>query len=748
MTTADSLPAAPRLPPSWLFVLAVFSGAAMVFLVEPMVAKLVLPMLGGSPAVWNTSLAFFQAALLAGYGYAHLLQKLKSVRLQALIHLAVLVLAALALPLRVTGALGEPSSHHPALWLLGVLTVSLGAPFAALSATAPLVQSWHARVFRQDGAPEPWALYAASNFGSLLALLAYPILVEPLLGVTEQRLGWSLAYGGFVLLMAVVAFNVRRAAPIPAATEPEPPRVAPVPWLTRLIWIGLAAIPSSLMLGVTAHLTTDVASAPFIWVIPLGLYLITFIIAFQTRPAISPSLALTLQGAALGLCLAIFHASQIEVLLAAHLTCFFLTALICHQALVARRPDTAHLTEFYLCLSIGGVVGGAFNAFLAPAIFNTVLEYPLVLILSCLARPFGAGPLSKGQWGWIALALASAAGAILAVGHIQEITLIRALLAGAAVGAFMLRDRALVFLALIVVLAFASHKVDDRTDVIRTDRSFFGVVRESRTTVPALGGEVRMMAHGTTLHGAQAQDPKYRCRPLVYYAPETPIGQVFIAERLRKPAMALGAVGLGTGSVAAYTRPGDVLTFFEIDPLVIKLASDRRVFSYTTDCAGGQVGYVLGDARLTLAKQAPPGGFDILLIDAFSSDAVPAHLLTVEAMKGYLSYLKPDGLLILHLTNRNLDLRSPAMAVAAAAGGYSLLQKHEEPAGSPSMWESSEYALLVARSPQALARYRADPRWTAGDPTRARAWTDDYSNLISAFYRRLRERMDEKSPSR
>jgi hypothetical protein len=400
------------------------------------------------------------------------------------------------------------------------------------------------------------------------------------------------------------------------------------------------------------------------------------------------------------------------------------------------------LTDFYLCMSLGGVVGGAFNAFLAPVIFNTVLEYPLVLILSCLARPFGHGLPTRGQWGWIALALASAAGAMLAVGHIEETSLIRALLAGAAVGAFMLRDRAPIFLGLIVVLAFASHRVDDRVDVIRTDRSFFGVLRESRAADGGLG-EVKMMAHGTTLHGAQARDPRWRCRPLVYYAPETPIGQVFTTERLRKPALTLGAVGLGTGSVAAYTRPGDRLTFFEIDPLVIKLASNREVFSYTTDCARGQVAYVLGDARLTLAKQAPPGGFDILLIDAFSSDAVPAHLLTVEAMRNYLSYLKPDGLLILHLTNRNLDLRSPAMAVAAAAGAKSLLQKHDANPRAPSMWEASEYALLVARSDAALAPYRADPRWTPGDPTKARAWTDDYSNLISAFARRLGERWDQ-----
>jgi predicted O-methyltransferase YrrM len=711
-----------------LFVLAAFCGAAMVFMIEPMIAKLVLPQLGGSPAVWNTCVAFFQIALLAGYGYAHLLQRLGTVRRQVAVHLAVLVIAAVVLPVRITHLMGEPSVTSPVIWLLGTLTLSLGLPFAALSATAPLVQAWHARTVQREGAA-PWTLYAASNVGSLLALLAYPVIVEPLTGLTQQRYGWSLAYLGFVVVMAALAFTLSR-SPAAAATRAAE-ATARASWRNRLIWIGLAALPSSLMLGVTAHLTTDVASAPFLWVAPLALYLITFIIAFQSKPAISPKVALLLGGLALPLCLAIFHATQIGLLLAVHLLCFFLTALVCHQTLVARRPDTAQLTEFYLCLSIGGVVGGAFNAFLAPVIFNSVLEYPLALVLACLARPFGSGPLARRDWLTIGVGLACAVAAVLLIGKAPE-PITRAFLAGAAAAAFLVRDRALAFLGVVIVLAVASHEVGDRAHLIRNDRSFFGVVRQIRMDVPGLGGSLRVMAHGSTIHGAQAQAPAFRCQPLVYYARETPIGQVFTGVEAARPAIRVGAVGLGTGSVAAYNRAGDHFTFFEIDPLVIKIARDPTMFSYTTECARGRIDYVLGDARLTLAKQAP-GQFDILLIDAFSSDAVPAHLMTVEAMRGYLARIKPDGVVIMHLSNRNLDLPAPARAIAAAAGGHALFQHHLADPAKPPMWEAGEDALIVARSPEALAAFASDSRWTSADPRGARPWTDDYTNLLGAF---------------
>ena len=720
-----------------LFACAVFASAALVFLVEPMIAKLVLPTLGGSPAVWNTSLAFFQAALLVGYAYAHLLQKIASVRRQAVIHGAVLIAAALVLPLRVTQALGEPSTALPAVWLVGVLALSIGAPFAALSATAPLVQAWYARVRAgQADATNPYVLYAASNLGSLLALLAYPVIVEPVLRLKTQTVVWSLGYGVFIVLMAAVAVIAWRARDQSRA-EAAAPAVALSSWRERLIWVALAAAPSSLMLGVTSHVTTDIASAPFLWVAPLALYLLTFIIAFQARPLIASRYALMFQAAAVLGCFVTFGLSVnvflLQLLL--HLTGFFLTALICHQALAARRPDAAHLTEFYLLMSLGGVIGGGFNAFIAPLIFNTVFEYPLVLMLACLARPWGRGNLSLGQWGALTAGLLGAVAA-LALNHFQGLSLpVKLLLAITPVTAFQLRDRAWAFLALSLTLAAAGQQLAPQPDVLKTERGFFGVLRITRINAPQLGN-TRLLAHGTTLHGAQAESPALRCQPLVYYARTTPIGQVFTGLEARKPALRIGAIGMGTGSVAAYARPADTLRFFEIDPLVVGMATNPADFSFIKSCARGRIDWVLGDARLTLARE-PAGEFDLLLVDAFSSDSVPAHLLTVEAMRGYLARIKPDGVIIMHLSNRNLELMSPVAGIAQAAGGAALQQHYRPPAGAVMFIDTPEDAVIVAHSAAALAPYRADPRWTPALSHGVRIWTDDYTNLLGALVRRL-----------
>lgn len=757
MTTLAARKAARPAPPA-LFALTVFSSAALVFLVQPMVAKLVLPLLGGSASVWNTSMAFFQIALLAGYGYAHLLQRIPSVRGQGITHCAALLLAALALPLRVNALAGPPSSEHPNLWLLAVLGLSIGAPFAVLSATAPLVQAWHARTVGAAQGKEPYGLYAASNFGSLLALLAYPVVVEPALSLAGQRYGWSLGYGAFILVIGTLALTLSRT---PGAGAAEGRSTAPEPgWRARLSWIALAAIPSSLMLGVTTYITTDVASAPFLWVLPLALYLTTFIIAFQDKPAIPPGLTLTLQAAAAAICVGLlpFRATFFGLQLGVHLAAFFLTALMCHQRLVARRPDPAHLTEFYFCLSLGGVIGGAFNAFLAPTIFSDVIEYPIVLALAAFARPWGnLDRASIWTWSMLAVGLLAAVGTPVAVTfaapHLTPRSVVgafdqselfdmgmKALLALAVLSAFMIRRQALLFFGIIAVLSYAAATAADRTDTQETWRSFFGVLKRSETVSLAMGGRVKMLAHGTTLHGAQAEDPRFRCQPLVYYAAGTPIGQVFRAKQAQARALRIGAVGLGTGSVAAYVRPSDYLTFFEIDPLVVKVSTDPRNFSYTTECAKGRVDYVIGDARLTVARQ-PADSFDILLIDAFSSDAVPAHLLTVEAVRGYLTKLKPDGVLILHLSNRNLDLMAPAQAVARRAGGWALAQEYRPDEKGPlGGWDSPEDAVIVARTHAALAGFLASGRWRTADPFKAPAWTDDYTNLAGALYAKLRER--------
>lgn len=741
----------PAIP--WVFVLAVFCGAAMVFMVQPMIAKLVLPQLGGSPQVWNTSMAFFQAALLVGYGYAHLLQKIPRAHDQVLIHLGVLILAAAMLPLRITTFLGEPSAGQPALWLLGVLTLSIGAPFAALSATAPLVQAWHARVHGRSGGPEPWALYAASNLGSLLALLAYPLVIEPTLALGDQRWGWSGLYVAFIAVVAALAIHVRRREGAPAEPVSAPPSTdaAPVTWRHRASWIALAALPSSLMLGVTLHLSTDVASAPFLWVAPLSLYLLTFIIAFQTRPLIKPPFALMLMSTALIVTVATlpFGAPNVLMTLAIHLATFFLCALVCHQALVARRPAPARLTDFYLCMSIGGVLGGAFNAFVAPVLFDTVIEYGAVLCLCALVRP--VRPLRPSRRDLILLAVAAGGTGLALIaasdgfwrllqshppGSLDDGDVIKALssagvLAVAAAGV-LVRGRALPFFACVVLLAFTADAIDARADAYESRRSFFGVVHLTDTTVPGLGGPVKLLSHGTTLHGAQALSPGYRCRPLVYYAPETPIGQVFRRVQAQHPAISIAAVGLGTGTVAAYVRPADRLTFFEIDPQVVAISRDPANFSYTTECAKGSIDYVLGDARLTLEKQAE-GLYDILLVDAFSSDAIPAHLLTVEAMRGYLARIKPDGVVILHLSNRHLELVFPAASAAKAAGGYALFQGYVPSPDSPTYQESAEDVMIVGRNRAALAAYAAEPRWLLSPPPVVRPWTDDYTNLVGAL---------------
>ena len=513
------------------------------------------------------------------------------------------------------------------------------------------------------------------------------------------------------------------------------------------------------MLGVTTYITTDVASAPFLWVLPLALYLITFIIAFQEKPVMSLGLTLTLQAAAMAACTAFlpFRTTFFGLQLFIHLAAFFLTALMCHQRLVARRPDPGRLTEFYLCLSVGGVVGGGFNAFVAPVIFQDVWEYPLVLMLACLARPWGnLNRIPIWQWSMLVLGVLASVGIPIAVtfasGHVTTQSVVGAfdqselfdmamkgLMVLAVISAFIVRGRALFFLAIIAVLSFASETAADQTDTRQSWRSFFGVLKLSETTVPNIGGRVKMLAHGTTLHGAQAQNPVFRCKPMVYYTPRTPIGQVFLAKAAMSPNLRIGTVGLGTGSVAAYVRSGDRLTFFEIDPLVVKVATDPRNFTYTTECAKGPIDYVIGDARLTVAKQAA-ASFDILLIDAFSSDAVPAHLLTVEAVRGYLEKLKPNGILILHLSNRNLDLMGPAQSVSRKAGGWALVQEFRPEKDAEGSWDSPEDAVIVARSQAALAGFAADPRWRTADPFKVRPWTDDYTNLAGSMYTNLKGR--------
>jgi len=755
-TTGDSgiMSGAPdRLTPI-LFAVAIFTSAALVFVVQPMVTKLVLPMLGGSPAVWNTAMVFFQTALLAGYGYAHLLQRVGSIKLQVGIHLALLLVAALFLPLSVNGLLGDPDPSAPILWLLATLTLSVGAPFAVLSATAPLLQAWYARVRagHADG-QNPYVLYAASNLGSFLALLSYPILIEPLATLSGQRWGWSGGYVAFMLMVVALAFTVWRRRLDQTAEPAQLEASAPISWREKGVLVLLAAAPSSLMLGVTSHLSTDVASAPFLWVLPLALYLLTFVIAFQNRPWIPLNVTLIIQGAtgAIVVLIVAFRSANWSLAFGLHLTAFFFAALMCHQLLASRRPPPDRLTEFYLLMSLGGVVGGAFTALLAPVIFNMVWEYPLVLVLVGLARPWGRGRLSGTHMGTLVAAAVVAASPVLlsiwlnandgargwfyANFPLGMDQLAMVMLMPAAICAFLLRDRALLFTAILLMITLSAQWIARGYDWSYSERSFFGVMRVANAPDPRLGGDVHVLMHGTTLHGAQARDDRFDCVPTLYYAAATPIGQAATMVGRRGPAR-IGVVGQGSGAMATYKRTEDTMTFFEIDPMVDRLSRDPRWFSYISDCASGPINTVLGDARLTLAKETP-GSYDLLIIDAFSSDAVPTHLLTVEAIEGYLTMLKPDGVVLLHLSNRNLDITMPAVAAAQALGKPSLHQLYYESDTTPEMAEASTEALILSPTAEGLRDFSADQRWNTPARTAVRPWTDDYVNLFGSLQRSM-----------
>ena len=738
-----------------LFAVAIFTSAALVFVVQPMVAKLVLPMLGGSPSVWNTSMVFFQTALLAGYAYAHVLQRVRTIRLQLAVHLALLLLAALFLPLKINGLLGDPDPNAPIGWLLATLALSVGAPFAVLSATAPLLQAWYARVRagHADG-QNPYVLYAASNLGSFLALLAYPVVIEPLMSLSGQRAGWSGGYAVFMLLVVALAFVVWRRR-IVATAEPTPLAVSPpIAWREKAVLVLLAAAPSSLMLGVTTHLSTDVASAPFLWVVPLALYLLTFVIAFQTRPAIPLPVTLVIAGALGLVCVAFtaFRSGSWLMLFGLHLLSFFFLALMCHQRLAARRPPPDRLTEFYLLMSLGGVVGGAFTALLAPVIFNMVWEYPLVLVLVGLARPWRRDPIQRWEiLTFVGAVLVCAVPPLMSAVfeadwdlawafsrnvplQMPQVTLI--ILTLAMVGAFLIRDRTPAYVIIVALIALSTQSIARGYDWALTERSFFGVMRVANSPDDRLGGDVHVLMHGTTLHGAQARDPAFACMPTLYYAPATPIGQATQALQRRAWGTKIGVVGQGSGAMAAYKRAEDDLTFFEIDPMVDRLSRDPRWFSYINGCAQGPVRTVLGDARLTMTRE-PAGTYDLLVIDAFSSDAVPTHLLTVEAIAGYLKLLKPTGVVVLHLSNRNLDITRPAEAAARALGVPHLHQIYFEQASAPEMAEASTEALILSPTEAGLAEFRGDPRWTSLPSTEVRPWTDDYVNLFGSLWRQF-----------
>lgn len=716
------------------YIFTAFLSAGLVFLVQPMFARMALPVLGGSPSVWNVSLVCFQAALLGGYIYAHLLARLPSVLMQTVIHGALLLVAALVLPLGLSDALGQPTAGSPTLWLVGVFALSIAPPFMAISATAPLIQAWYARSGRSD-ANDPYYLYAASNAGSLLGLIAYPLMMEPFLTLDAQTQTWALGYGvlalgligcGIIASRAGVGLLVK--APDVSTTESVE---APTSLMRqRLTWLALAFLPSSLLIGSTTHITTDIASAPFLWAPPLMIYIGSFIVVFSNKGLASLKIANTALPYLVGLTLfflprVISPPYQFAILL--DLVTLFAAAIVCHGVMAKTRPDAQRLTEFYLIMSLGGVLGGAFNALLAPIIFNSPIEYPLVLALVMLARPYAPSTLQREHKLAVGIGLFIAALAVLLsllTMPISEEAKYTALVV-VAVALFFVRNKwaaSAIAAACLALTGIAQPQISSADST--TERSFFGVVR----TFTDNG--YRGMLHGTTLHGAQRVDVPGKPVPLNYYAPMTPIGQTF---GNWQEAENIGVIGLGVGSVACLADPNDNMTFFEIDPLVAKIALDPERFQFLSACAPNAK-MVIGDGRLTLLDE-PVGAFDLLLVDAFSSDSVPAHLLTIEALEIYMSRLSEGGVLMFHTSNRHLNLNS-VLARGAEELGYTAKRQFFRTDGlelENRMTALPSDVVLIARSEADLARLANDDRWQPLPSDGKRPWTDDFTNIIGAI---------------
>ena len=820
-----------------LFAFTLFVSATLLFLVQPMIGKMVLPTLGGTPAVWNTCMVFFQAVLLVGYGYTHTLSTWHNPRRQVLMQFALLALPFVVLPFTL-GAWNPPAEHNPALSVLWLLLGMVGLPFFVVATSAPLLQRW----FSSTGHPaaqDPYFLYGASNLGSMLALIIYPVLIEPNFTLGAQTWLWTIGYAMLALLVIACGLLVWKnmgegrhllatagpgadSPPMPVAPADQataitvskrpgrqrggPTKQAPAPVVPlnrtmtmgrRLRWIGLSAAPTSLMLGVTTYLTTDIAAIPFIWIIPLALYLLTFILVFARWPVQwtgdPHTLMLYIQPCVLMFLVLVMIAhlslpTWAEFCL--HLGAFFTTTLVCHGELAKDRPPAQHLTDFYLCMSLGGVLGGMFNALVAPQVFwFGVVEYYLAMVLACILRPtiLGAQPLIPGD---------STVEDTTPVGRFLDVAIPLAMgffgfflarygtlfgyksyfIAVGVVVVLALAGRPLRFgLALGLLIAGVSVYNRGQDPLVFEGRSFFGFVKV-REKHEFHGHVKRTLIHGGIDHGQQYVKPEHRRRDVItYFHPTGGIGQVFKKfswPDARLPASLVGlgpdpwsalagmhseppyaVVGLGIGTLAAHARPWQHMVFYEIDPLVRRLSvppdDEEPYFYYVHDAEarGAKLEIVLGDGRLTL-KNDPAGRkldnyYHIIVLDAFSSDAIPVHLLTAEAVDLYLSKLAEGGVLIFNVTNRYVDIRPVLADIAKAKGltcvyyGDSYTDEHgnEVPDKYASDWVVMQRQEVTKTRPAVNGGPPLDERlnmkrWQPVPATGGPMWTDNYSNLL------------------
>ncbi|HEV2948382.1 MAG TPA: fused MFS/spermidine synthase [Gemmataceae bacterium] len=817
----------------FLFAVTLFISAALLFLIEPMIAKMILPRFGGTPAVWITCMVFFQAALLAGYGYAHLATKWLGLRRQAGLHVLWLLLPAVSLPIGVAAGWSPQGEENPTWLLLGLLIVSIGLPFFVVATSAPLLQKWFAGTGHPAGR-DPYFLYAASNLGSMLALLSYPVLVEPNLTLSLQGKIWAVGYGLLAILTLACIWVVYKSPDVVYAEAKTTEEMSTnwghleneLTWPRRLRWVALAFVPSSLMLGLTTYLSTDIAPIPLIWVIPLALYLLSFILVFSRLPWWIHS-AFRWSMPVLVLVLIFMMMSGIRPsyvkMIPVHLGVFFVVAMACHGELARTRPSPLHLTEFYLWMSLGGVLGGLFNALVAPTIFQSVQEYPLAMILACMLMPGPSwtenhllsrvldvavplvvaglawgmfyffdlesgkkllGGLERG-WQWFASLLGDKDSSI-SIYDIENILqfgipivicyacIPRPFRCGLAAGALLLAR---------------AYYPGFYTDLLKQDRNFFGVLRvdleRKKVTIPAGENDddrnrdnkykntltFHELLNGTTLHGSQlvfsdqyavlshlpmlaADSPAGALvlhsagqeywsdllrQPISYYHSTGPVADLFRAFSGPWKKKELAFIGLGTGTLLSYGETGQKITVYEINPAVVRIAENPEYFTFASQCRadpwpdGRRFRLVMGDARLSLERE-PDGRYGIIMVDAFSSDAIPVHLITREAIELYLKKLAPHGIIALHISNRYLKLDPVTATLAKSLDLAGIIRSDELSGDDDRRGKSSSTWVLLARDENDLYPLTENPEWwSLSIIPEGPLWTDDFSNIFRIF---------------
>jgi hypothetical protein len=731
MTSSDAATSVSK----FLFFATICAGSFLLFLVQPMIARMALPRLGGAPAVWNSAMLVYQALLLGGYAYAHWLGRFAP-RKQAMIHIAALLLAAFMLPIGLAAG-NPPADANPFLWVPMLLLGSIGPLFFVVAAQAPLMQRW----FTISGGGDPYPLYAASNLGSFGGLIAYPLIVEPLLAVAQQSEMWTYGYIALMILVGLCALVLPKGELAVVAQAP----VSPLPDRRRVAyWIILAAVPSGLMLSTSLHLTTDIVAMPLLWVVPLGLYLLSFSVAFAANRTLADFLTrLAPFGLLFAACGVFADSTRWPIALAfASLANLFIMSVALHSAMFARRPEPEHLTRFYLAMSVGGVIGGLFCALLAPLIFDWTYEHPILLAASALllapSAIFGwATRLWNGdsraaratRWGLIALLFISMVGqgGFLSTSQtlVAATSFVLIGLAVASLGNRWLYTGAVV--ALMLCLG-GWNKIALSAAPGQMTRSFFGVYSIRN------GKDVRTLVHGTTVHGIQNRGtPEREMMPTSYYAPNSGVGLAMrAAPSLFGNAARIGVVGLGSGTLACYAKPDQIWRFYEIDPVIVDLARDAKSFTFLSRCLP-KVDVAIGDARIVLAGE-PAQSADLLAVDAFSSDSVPMHLLTTEAFATYRKHLSRSGLLMVHISNRYLDL-SPVIAAAAANGWNARIRYYKPDAEGQALRYAGSIWVAMSPDPATIDRLIAYDRTQLWEPLKPRsgfsAWVDNHASILS-----------------